>query len=420
MSTPTVIIGGGWSGLAAAISAIQQGQTVHLIESAKQLGGRARNVQWNDLTLDNGQHLMIGAYDRMLALMAVIGLNEYTVFTRLPIDITVHDTHYAPLCLSAKGRLPWPLSIAWQLFRSVGFINLYAITRLQRSIDKILKQDDISVEAWLKQYKQSPRLIKQLWEPLCLASLNTPINQASAHILATVLQESLGKGRVASDLLIPKVPLADIFATAAAHYIKQHGGTISLQTRAQQLIVNAGETQAVKLQSGELLPTNKVIIACSPSQSARLLATISPITTPNEYPIVTVYLRYQSHIRLGKAMLGMTGTLSQWIFDRSNQTPGLMAVVISAQGQHEHMDNDTLAYHISQEVHQLFPQIPKTAETSFVIREKRATFASTVNIEQQRPSSQTHIKGLSLAGDYVANGYPATLEGAIRNGEQAL
>ncbi|MCK5920918.1 MAG: FAD-dependent oxidoreductase, partial [Methylococcales bacterium] len=100
----TLIIGGGWSGLAAAIRLTRHGQPVHLIESAKQLGGRARNVQWGNITVDNGQHLMIGAYDHMLALIDILGLKEQDIFTRLPIDITLHDTHYPPLSLSAKRK----------------------------------------------------------------------------------------------------------------------------------------------------------------------------------------------------------------------------------------------------------------------------------------------------------------------------
>lgn len=415
----TLIIGGGWSGLAAAIRLTQHGQPVHLIESAKQLGGRARNVQWGNITVDNGQHLMIGAYDHMLALIDILGLKEQDIFTRLPIDITLHDTHYPPLSLSAKRKLPWPLSIAWQLFQSVGIKDLYAITRLQRSIPTQLNQPDITVAAWLAHTKQSPRLIKQLWEPLCLASLNTPINLASAHIMATVLQDSLGKGRAASDLLIPKVPLAAVFANAAAAYIQQRGGTISLQTRAQHLIINAGKIQGVQCKDGSTLNADNVIIACNPSHTTHLLGNISPFTPPIENPICTLYLQYPPHTRLGKPMLGMTGTLSQWIFDRSNQTQGLMAIVISAQGKHEQMDNPELVKHVSQEVHQCFQHMPEIANDALVIREKRATFASTVNIESQRPVCQTEIQGLFLAGDYVANGYPATLEGAIRNGEAA-
>ena len=120
---------------------------------------------------------------------------------------------------------------------------------------------------------------------------------------------------------------------------------------------------------------------------------------------------------LPSPMIGMTGTISQWVFDRSAQSPGLIAVVISAPGEHEKLTKAELVSLVSKELHNLLPYLPEQASDSLVIREKRATFACTVNIEQKRPLSETTISGLWLAGDFVANGYPATLEGAVRNGK---
>jgi len=415
----TVIIGGGWSGLAAAITLVQQGHQVQLLESAKQLGGRARNVQWQGHTIDNGQHLMIGAYDRMLAMMKIIGIDANKAFKRLPMDIEILDKDYSPLCLSTKGLLPWPLSLAWNLFNSAGLSGLYKVSKLQSAIPKLLAGNDISVEEWLEQTKQPHRLITQLWEPLCLATLNTPIHTASAHILARVLQDSLGKGQSAADSLIPAIPLGDLFPLAAAKYIKQHGGTISLQSRVTKIIIEHGKATSVLTQNGDTIQADNIIVALSPSQTVDLLAEDIELTRPSEYPICTVYLQYPQHTRLAKPMFGLTGTISQWIFDRSDQTPGLMAVVISAPGSHESMTNPTLIKQVCSELHQLLPFLPPTVDAGFVIREKRATFSSDVNIEKQRPTHQTKIIGLSLAGDFVSNDYPATLEGAIRNGENS-
>lgn len=415
----TLIIGGGWSGLAAAITLCQQGKAVHLIESAKQLGGRARNVQWQGQDIDNGQHLMVGAYDRLLAMMQLIGIDNDAVFNRYPIDITILDTKFSPLNLSTKGMLPWPLSLAWNLVNSAGIKGLIQVARLQSSIPKLLKNHDISVSDWLVQTKQSIRLIKQLWEPMCLATLNTPIDHASAHLLAKVLQDSLGKSQSEADLLIPKQPLGDLFPKIAAQYIEQHGGKISLQTRVEKIITRQNKVQSITTQDGQTLSADHIIIALSPSQTADLLSPIIELDKPIEYPICTVYLQYSADTRLPSAMFGLSGTISQWIFDRSEQTAGLMAIVISAPGQHEKLSKQQLAAQVCQEIHQLLPYMPATAKDSFVIREKRATFACTVNIEQSRPQCATAIEGLYLAGDFVANAYPATLEGAIRNGENS-
>lgn len=413
----TLVIGGGWSGLAAAVTLTHQGHQVHLIESAKQLGGRARNVNWQNKTIDNGQHMMVGAYEQMLEMMQLIDISPNEVFHRFPIDITIKDSQFPSLHLSAKGWLPWPLSLAWNLIKTAGPSGFYQVARLQSHIPKLLSRDDLTVSEWLLNTKQSERLIRQLWEPLCLATLNTPINQASAHVLAKVLQDSLGKSKSDADLLIPKQALGDLFPSIAANYIKQHGGKVSLQTRAKEIIVQQGKVQSLVTRDYTTIPAENIIVAISPSQTADLLKSQITINKPIEYPICTVYLQYPAHITLAEPMMGMTGTLSQWVFDRSEQSPGLMAVIISGPGKHENMSKDELILQVSKEIHHMHPSLPAKSNHSLVIREKHATFACTVDNERKRPHSQTNISGLWLAGDYIANNYPATLEGAIRNGK---
>lgn len=413
----TLIIGGGWSGLAAAVTLVQQGHPVHLIESAKQLGGRARNISWQDQSVDNGQHLMIGAYQQMLDIMDLVGISSEDAFDRYPLDITIYDTHFPPLKLSAKSHLPWPLSLVWNLIRTAGFSGFYQVGRLQAHSKKLLSNDDITVHDWLNLTQQSDRLIKQLWEPLCLATLNTPITLASAHKLATVLQDTLGKGKSSSDALIPRIPLGDVFPNAAANYIKQNGGKISLQTRAKSFIIEGHKVKGIISQSGHENLAQNIIIATSPSRCAELLTPYISINKPIEYPICTVYLRYPTDVRLPSPMIGMTGTVSQWAFDRSVQSPGLIAIVISAPGEHEKLAKDELINIVSKELHNMFPLLPEYPVESLVIREKRATFACSVDIERERPNCETTIEGLWLAGDFIANNYPATLEGAVRNGK---
>ncbi len=413
----TVVIGGGWSGLAAAVTLSQHGETVHLLESAKQLGGRARSVQWHDKIIDNGQHLMIGAYSDMLALMDIIGMSPGFAFDRHTLDISVADDVYPNLNLSGNNILPWPLSLAWSLVKSIGLRGLRQVQRLQNDIPNLLSSNDISVSEWLLTTNQSQRLIKQLWEPLCLATLNTPIQNASAHVLAKVIQDSLGSGKQAADLLIPKLPLGDVIPEAAANYLTNNGSKVSLQAKVTKIVIEQNQVRGVMTHDDEFITADNIIVATGPQHTLQLLSPLVNYKTPDFYPITTVYLQYPNTCRLDKAMLGMSGSISQWVFDRSLQHSGLIAVVISGPGKHEKMTNVELSHHVAEEVHRYCPELPVSAEDNLVIREKRATFACTVDIEKQRPKSETSVHGLWLAGDYIANGYPATLEGTIQNGK---
>ena len=153
------------------------------------------------------------------------------------------------------------------------------------------------------------------------------------------------------------------------------------------------------------------------SEQSKLTKLYNNIEQFNYEPIVTVYLQYPENTQLTQSMIGLSNTLSQWVFDRGSfcQQAGLISVVISCNGPHMAMDDDTLTQTVDDEIAILFTNKP-TLLNSFVIREKRATFACTVNINDIRPKNTTDVKGLFLAGDYTDTGYPATLEGAVRSG----
>jgi predicted NAD/FAD-binding protein len=218
-----LVIGGGWSGLTAAVRLSQQGHAVQVLESAKQLGGRARSVDWQGLEIDNGQHLLIGAYHRTLALLNTIGAEEQNLFQRRPLGMEIRDAEHPSLFLNAGRFLPWPLSLLWRLYRDNDFSTLKQIARLSLQAHCFNQKQDRSVADWLQVNKQSARLIRQLWEPLCLATLNTPISSASAAVFATVLKDTF-RHRRDSDLLIPVQPLGQTLPAYAERYIKTHGG----------------------------------------------------------------------------------------------------------------------------------------------------------------------------------------------------
>jgi squalene-associated FAD-dependent desaturase len=359
---------------------------------------------------------MIGAYKQMLAMMQLVNIDINNAFTRKPIDIRIIDNEFSPLHLSANHWLPWPLSLAKSLIQSIGFGGFLAVARLQKSIPSLLGQDDSLVSEWLNASHQPHRLIKQLWEPLCLATLNTPIDEASAHLLATVIKDSLGQDKASADLLIPKQPLGDLFPEQAASYIQNNGGEIHLQTRVTEIAIANNKIRGV-IVNDQMLAADNVVVATAQPAAEKLLANFSPISKTQHYPIITVYLQFHASFRLPEAMMGFSGTLTQWAFDRSEQQPGLIAIVISGPGSHESLTNQQLTVQVLDDL--IKAKIILSPETvdQLVIREKRATFAALKGCSENRPNAKTTVNGLWLTGDYVKNAYPATLEGAIINGK---
>lgn len=421
---PVVIAGGGWAGLAAALELTAHAIPVKLYESAPQLGGRARNAPFGGLTVDNGQHLLIGAYHETLRLLAMIGAVESDVLQRSRLRLMVVEGEEA-LVMQAPP-LPAPLHLAWAQLTAEGLSATERLKALRMSLRLTLSgfslREDISVAALLQRHGQDETITRRFWEPLCLATLNTPIERASAQLFLRVLKDSFTRRRHDADLLIPREPLGDIFPQRAADYIQGYGHAVETGRRVEALHIESGRLKGVSVCAAQQ-PCRDLIIATAPHAAARLLQghnELAPlqqrIKELGSQPITTLYLQYPPEHRLEEPMVGMSGTVAQWLFDRRVcDQPGLIAVVVSAEGKHDKWDNGTLTTHLISELRRQFPHWPEPLQ-SRVIREKRATFECTVGVESRRPGNTTPVAGLWLAGDYTDTGYPATLEGAVRSG----
>jgi len=422
-----VVVGGGWAGLSAAAMLARSGLRVTLCESARQLGGRARRVLFGRHGVDNGQHLMIGAYRATLELLATLGVDEARALRRRPLRLDMHEAGGGRVRLSAPA-LPAPLHLIAALLgaRGLGPRARWRAAAMcgHLALRGFRLEADTSVAALLERYRQPPALVRALWEPLCLAALNTPIGQASARVFLRVLGDTFTGTRHGSDLLFTATDLGALLPDPALEFIEAHGGSVHLGQRVTALQIEAGVLRGV-VAGGVPLAADHVVLAVAP-HSARALLAPHPELKGLEAdlrrftyePICTVYLQYPESVALPVPMMGMLGTTGQWAFDRglSNQ-PGLIAVVISSRGPHMALDNAQLVARIEAELANLFPRWPAAVET-LVIREKRATFSCEVDIDAWRPPNAMPVQGGWLAGDYTDTAYPATLEGAVRSGLQ--
>ena len=425
---PVVVVGGGWAGIAAAIELARHDTPVILLESAKQLGGRARSVNIDELHVDNGQHMLLGAYESTLDLLRKIGVNENDVLQRRPLSLQWYQPGKKPISLNTP-KLPAPFHLAWALLTLTGLSlrDRLSALRFARQLEKtsFTIDHDCSVADFLAKYQQSPTLIHALWEPLCIGALNTHLHEASAQVFLRTLGDSFNHARSDSDLLLTRTNLGSILPKPAADYIETHKGSVRLGQRVSTLCIENGSITGITIDNTSIAAT-EVILATPHTTTLRLLnphsslqATCEQMARLQDRPICTVYLQFEKTVRLGRLLRGSLGTISQWIFDRGLYGQhGLMAVVISGDGEHQQWDNQKLCARVAAEIATQYPQWP-APRSQQVIREKRATFASTVNVNQHRPNAETAVQGLWLAGDYTNTHLPATLEGAVRSGRHS-
>lgn len=416
------VVGAGYAGVSAAVALTRAGAAVTLFDASRTVGGRARRVTYRGATLDNGQHLLLGAYRETLALMREVNAPASGLLRRRL------DLHYPGLLRLSAPRLPAPLHLLTALMTAEGLSvrERLAATRLAvtlRAAEAAATRGE-TVSAFLDRLRQPLRLRHLLWEPLCVAALNTPPSSADARVFARVMRDSLLGPRQDSDLLLPTADLSALLPEPAVAWLGEHGATISLGQRITGLR-ERGQRWALLAGGAGHDGFDAVVCATAAAECAAIVGTVAPLAAlaerlasiPHE-PITTVYLQYPIAVRLPTPMMAIAGGFAQWLFDRQAiaGASGLVAAVVSASQALGEDAQDIAATLAHRDVARVVSPLPPPTWAK-VIREKRATFACVPGVF--RPAQRTDAPGVVLAGDYTEGPYPATIEGAVRSGQRA-
>ncbi|NMM09169.1 MAG: NAD(P)-binding protein [Polaromonas sp.] len=414
------VVGAGWAGCAAAVESMRLGHQATLFETARTAGGRARRVaatvSGQPVTLDNGQHILIGAYSETLRLMTELGIDVEASLLRLPLTLQSFDGSGIKL-----PRLPAPLDAFTGILTARGWSWADKHSLLKVAIGWQLRGFKCGTGESVTDLSKAltPGVIASLIEPLCVSALNTPPERASGQVFLRVLRDALFSKSGGSNLLLPRVDLSTLLPDAALAWLAVRGGLTHLGARVHSVTPAASGWRVI---TDTHTIFDRVILACPPHEAARLVegsgvaadGWLAQARSLQHEALTTVYAQAPD-ARLSQPMLLLRPGINepaQFVFDRGQLggPAGLLAFVISASlGDSATLTSQVLA----QAARQLGLSTPKSVQT---IVEKRATFACTPGL--QRPAAEV-AAGLLACGDYIAGPYPATLEGAVRSGLEA-
>lgn len=410
------IVGAGWAGMAAAVTATGAGHRVTVFEASRQIGGRARALPMrlpdgSTTVLDNGQHIMVGAYSETIRMMGQVGIDPRHVLLRMPLCLRFPDG-------GGLALPPWraPFDTVAGILRASRWSARDKGSLLLVALGWRLAGFRCRPEETVRQLCRglTARVMAELIEPLCVSALNTPPGRSSAQVFLRVIRDALFT-QDGSNLLLPRCDLGSLFPDRAVQWVQERGGLVLLAHRVTRL----EERDGGWLVDGT--PFDCVMLAVPHWEATRLLqanavaaeAWLAAAGALRDEGIATIYATGGGRLALPLlALRSGTGAPAQFVFDRSQLggPAGLWAFVVSASNG----DQETLQREVMAQAHALGWT---SLEPLLTVIEKRATFACTPCL--QRPPARI-APGLLACGDYVDGPYPSTLEGAVRSAIDAV
>lgn len=393
------VVGGGLAGLAAAVALAQAGRRVTLWEAGRGPGGRCRS--WVDPVtggvIDNGTHLALSGNRALRRYLTMTGAADRMV------ELAPAALPFVDLADGAGWTLrPGLALLARPAARPPGVSALNLLGDVARLLTA-------PPSATVQQVLGGTAAFDRLWRPLTVSALNMGPEMAAAALLAAVCRETLLRGEAACRPLLPRVSLDHALIAPAVAALRRAGGDIRLSARLRGLEMRNGRVTA--LDGPDMTPgADDVVILAVPAWVAADLLPDTP-TPPPGPAIVNAHFRHDGNDN-GPPLLGLCGGRCDWLFRR----PGALSVTISAADDLADRPADETAALAWRDVRRAGAGNSDVPPPCRVVKERRATFAATPAAQTLRPPTRSRWNNLLLAGDWVANGLPSTMEGAIRSG----
>lgn len=435
-SRDVLVIGGGLAGLATAACCAQLGRKVTLVESRQKLGGRA--ASWTDRAsgheIDHCQHVAMGCCTNFLDFAQRMQIDDqFDRETRLHF----FSPEGVRSDFAATPLVPAPLHLGTS-FLSLSFLTLSDRISVARAVLALAREgarpnaDEQSIGAWLAKKQQSQQAIERFWQVVLVSALGESLEQSSLASAQKVFVDGLLAHRRAGDVLIPKLPLRELFDERAAAVLEQQGVQIRRRCGVKRMEGDSSGIARVVLDSETIEASERDVVLAVPWHLAASLVgpmiewlpELSVMERVSSSPISGVHLWLDRPItELRHAVL--VGRLSQWLFapryaqqaSDEGAREHYYQVVISASRNLAGRDREQVVGEVLDDLKSVFPGAREAKLLRWqLVTEQQAVFSVLPGLAAKRPAQATRVPRLFLAGDWTQTFWPATLEGAVRSG----
>ena len=428
------IVGGGISGMAAALKIAEAGDCPILIETRQRLGGRAtsfKDPRTGDV-LDNCQHVVMGCCTNLLDFYERLGVSDLLEWY---VETYWANPPHEPDVMR-PGVLPVPghFTGSFARLKFLGRREKLAIGRAMFAMIRMglagrQRYAEKTFADFLREQKQPQSAIDLFWRVVVVSACNLAIEDVAAPYAIQVFQEGFLAHRFGSAMGLARVPLSELYDPVEEH-LQRAGGEIHLSTSARAIAYDGRRVTGVVTDDG-LVEASAVIAAVPFDRLAKLCseplqqadARLQQLDALETSPILGVHMFFEHEVMKGPHLV-LPGRDTHWLFNKGIDDQGRQHVhaVISAADDWMPLGEDEIVARVMKDLVWALPRARGLEPSGYrSVKEKRATFRVDPGVDRLRPSAVPGIgvPNLFLAGDWCQTGWPATMEGAVRSGYAA-
>jgi squalene-associated FAD-dependent desaturase len=432
-----IVVGGGLAGISAACALADAGYQVYLLEKRRYLGGRASSYEHPGTgeVIDNCQHVLLGNCVNLIDLYRRLGVGDAIRW----FDRLIFLEPGGRRSVLAPSALPAPLHDMPAFLRAQAFTvaDKLAIARgMSAFLTGVPEDTEENFAQWMVRHRQTPGAIERFWKPVLVSALNEDPEYMSVRYAGQVIRKSLLLSPAAGLFGVPTIPLSDLYGHAK-DYLESRGGRVELNAAPESFAWSQDTKQWSVVTQGDRFTADSVVLALAFEALVKLLPALPANAEADRLarnlerfehsPITGIHLWFDREVCDLEHAILLDRTI-QWMFHKSRLQPekrrseagSYLELVVSSSKSLVNMQRQEIIDLALRELGEFFPLVAAAKLVkATVVKEVRATYSIRPQLDLLRPSAQSPWPGIFLAGDWVATGWPATMEGAVRSGYRA-
>ena len=435
----TIIIGGGLAGLATAVRLLDAGVDVELIEKRDVLGGKTSS--WADADgdhIESGLHCYFRCYKELLPFFRRVGVYDHIRWKEQTFLVARPGGDHAQLRFP---RLPAPLNGVLAFTNNDLFTPIEKLSNLLGlattwigTLDYIKTLDDLSFREWRVQHRIAEGVERKLWNAICLSLGFIGAEEMSARPMATIFHYFATVADASQFGTLDGSPNERIFKPLA-DWIAARGGCIRTGTRAVELLLGDGGVIGVRLADGSVVRGDAYVLAAPVHstrqllpQSLRSIAYFDNLWKLRSVPTINVQLWFDRYITTidnfwftADACFSVFGDLaltSPLDYDRHGGS--MVEMCVAPAAPYWQLADAEIVELCRRDLARLWPDVAGARLIKgTAARIPNSLYREEPGADRYRPDQRSPIANLFLAGDWTAQDYMASMEGAVQSARRA-